>query len=58
MGLKELADFVNRVVSDSKKEGIDELKKLENLLMIIIVQLTLLVAEGWELLSELDKWQR
>lgn len=58
MGLKELADFVNRVVSDSKKEGIDELKKLENLLMIIIVQLTLLVAEGWELLGELDKWQR
>lgn len=58
MGLKELADFLNRTISESKKEGIGELKKLETLLMIIVVQLTLVIFEGWELLGEMDKWSR
>jgi len=55
MRLEDLANLFNRVISDSKREGISELKKLETLLMIIIVQLTLLIMEGWEFLGELDK---
>ncbi|WP_323252672.1 hypothetical protein [Spirulina sp. CCNP1310] len=58
MRLEDLAAFFNRIMAESKQEGLNELKKLENLLMIIIVQLTLLIMEGWELLTELDKWLR
>lgn len=58
MRLEDLAAFFNRIMTESKQEGLNEIKKLENLLMIIIVQLTLLIIEGWELLIELDKWLR
>lgn len=54
MRLQQLADFLNRTIAQSEAKAENEFKRLNKLLMIIIVQLTLIIIEGWELLQLLD----
>jgi len=55
MRLQQFADFLNRTLVQTETRAMGELKQLNNLLMVIIVQLSLMLIEGWNLLDILTQ---